>query len=154
MASLILASSTIMMMIIMLSFKFFFYSLFFYILRLPMMILVVRIRPEGGVLQPFCLLWVCHWWFLQTNTSMSKIRVRVYLYIGVASFFSFYSHYQIVWWCVLLSMLRMEKGLMSYHPLSFEDTQTRLKKREREIEREIYKHVFIFCGDIIFIKHI
>lgn len=136
MASLILASSTIMMMIIMLSFKFFFYSLFFYILRLPMMILVVRIRPEGGVLQPFCLLWVCHWWFLQTSTSMSKIRVRVHLYIGVASFFSFYSHYQIVW-CVFYSQCyAWKKGLwVIIHFLL--KTLKHADKRERERERNI-----------------
>lgn len=39
-------------------------------LLLPMMILVVRVRPEGRILQPFCLLRVWDGWFLQENASI------------------------------------------------------------------------------------
>lgn len=35
------------------------YFYFYFFLLLPMMIRVVRVRPEGRVLQPVCFLWVC-----------------------------------------------------------------------------------------------
>lgn len=53
----------LMMMIMMLSPRVFclfsFIFIFYFFLLLPMMIRVVRVRPEGRVLQPVCFLWVC-----------------------------------------------------------------------------------------------
>lgn len=49
----------VMMTIMMLSVRVLF-IIFFFFLLLPMMIRVVRIRPEGGILQPFCFLRVCN----------------------------------------------------------------------------------------------
>lgn len=85
------------------------FILYLFILRLPMMILVVRVGPEGGVLQPFCLLWVCHRWLLQNSTStlvksifglgLGFYNIHIHMYKLPSLVFSFPSHNQIVWWC-------------------------------------------------------